>query len=322
MANITIEAMLSSLGGTKEEWDLVEVPIPEGLLVYTTDTGDFKLGNGIDRYIDLPVFFNAGNMESVNQLYNSLPNINDAIPGKFIIVNPEGDGYILSDITIGQVVTTIYLSNALNDKIAKNHTHTSDDITNIKSAALRNVGTNPGDVPDVQADGKLDPVVVPVVTGDSLDNDKILSYLVLAQMVDDDTSKLNLPNGFADEFYDETGIYSTENAAFTIGQYSGTNMTLVSKNTTTEEAPLTIKIFIRCEVSDPVNNNLLIDVSRDGRATWTSVALEESKLSGDTIRIFTGIADMSNAPTGTEIAYRIQGGASPLTTHGIYVKWV
>jgi len=323
MPNIPIEAMLSSLGGTKEEWELTSLPIPDGLLVYTIDTMDFKLGNGTDLYKDLPVFFNAGNMGSVNELYESLPNIENSVYGKFIIVNPDGTGYTLSDITIDQVVTTIYLTNALATKINKEHTHTVGDITNLKSAATRDIGTSPGNVPVVGENGKLDMSIVPIVTGDSLDNENLLSYLVTMQLADDSATRLRLPKGYADEFNDESGIATTTGTYNDNGYYSGNNLELVSKNITITETenPLSCNVFLRCSFDGDIEGNISVLVSRNNGVDFVNVPLEESKMSGEQIRILTGLGDFSNAPSGNDLVFKIQGGINNLDIHGICLRW-
>lgn len=322
MANIPIEAMLSSLGGTQEEWNLTSLPIPDGLLVYTIDTKDFKLGNGHDLYKDLPIFFNANNMSSVNELYESLPSVEDAVYGKFIIVDPDGTGYTLSDMTIDQVVTTVHLTNALSTKINKEHTHVVGDITNVKSAATRDIGTSPGNVPIVGENGKLDASIVPIVTGDSLDNENLLSYLVTMQLADDVSTKLRLHKGYADEFNDESGVRST-NGTFLNEYYSGTDLSLISNNISTTEVdnPLSCNVFLRCAFDGDIESNLTVSVSRNDGVDFVNVPLEESKMSGEQIRIFTGLGDFSNAPSGNDLVYRIQGGVGNLDIHGICLRW-
>jgi len=322
VTSIDIEALFNSLGGTKAEWDLLEVPIPKKLLVYAIDTGDFKLGDGTNKYRELPIIFNVENMIGVTSLYESFPSLDQAQPGKFVLVNSAGDGYVLSDLTISQLVTTAFLTNELKKKALATHSHNVRDVSGMGSCGKRDTGTEPGDVPIIQDTGKLDPAIVPTVTGETLDNDNLMSWMLLNQMVELDMTAITLKNDHMDEFEDETGIDTSNNATYdALGFYQGTNMMLKSKAIDITTNPLSVGMFVRAEVQNPINSNMLIDISLDDGTSWTSVALKESPLTTGSIRVFSGFADTTNATKTKKLRYRIQGGSTLLKIHGLHTKW-
>lgn len=285
-----INAMMQLGGGTEAEWNLTNVPVPAKMLAYAIDSKVFKLGDGVTLFANLPVFFDVTSMANVAEFRANFPAITGADAGTVMAVNASGTGYILSNIKLADLVQTSQMNTLLAQKAPITHTHTTSSIAGLKSAALRDVGTQPGNVPVIDATGKFPTSIVPMVSGDSIEKDDLLSYLILAQMADDDAVKLSLPAGYADEFEDESGIdtVASVNATYNVDKYTGTDISLVSKSTTVDSSPASTRLLFTCESTATPNADLLVEISRDDGSNWSGVVLEKSRMSSATIDILAG----------------------------------
>jgi hypothetical protein len=286
-----INALMQMNNGTSDEWNLVDVVIPQGLLVYSTDTQQFKLGDGNTLFVHLPVFFDATTAGDVETFKNNFPNINAVDANKLLVVNSQGDGFTLTDFTLSDLATVNMMNVALADKSPKVHTHLLNDIVGANSAAAKDVGITAGQVPVVGANGKLSEDVIPTIDDNSSTKDDIITWLVMKQLVEDDQVKLNMPNGYVDEFEDEShidtavSINSTYDA--TTGMYTLTEGTIQAMSETLEVSPSTIHTFFRSTETN-TNIELFFEISRDGGTNWAYTPVQQSRMSGDVIKIYTG----------------------------------
>ena len=286
-----IKALMQLAGGTEVEWNLTEIPIPTGVLAYAIDTKVFKIGNGTTLFKNLSVFFDASKMADVTTFKNSFPTLSVADANKIIVVNGTGTGYVVSDFDTSDLVKLSDLVTELSDKADIDHTHISTDITNIKSAALKEAGYEVGQVPIIGEDNKLPSTIVPLVSEDNTELTNVLSYLLTAQLAADDAVRLNLPNGYADEFNESTGIDLVDSVNETYdpeGYFTGINMDLVSVDEILDANPETLKLYFNAITEGIPNKTLLAEMSRDGGVTWSGISLEKQRMETPPIKVFTG----------------------------------
>lgn len=309
-----IKALMQIKDGTAFEWSLLDIPIPENVLVYVVDEMILKLGNGTDLYDQLPIFFDISKAGDLESFKNKFPELESDNSNKLLVVNSDGTGYQFSSYTIDDLVTLAALDTALDSKADITHSHNYTDIQGLGNVATRNIGNNPGEVPEVLTSGKLDKSIVPIVQEDSLDRDDILTWLVMKQLADDDATKLKLPSGIANEFEDTAGIdtslstNSVYNDTHKYYEVTGDGALVSTKKNTTNQL-IEVHMFSRIEGDISENVELIAEVSRDNGDTWAHLPLTKSKLSGEQIKVYTGDSTFNeqNASIQLDIAdYQIE----------------
>jgi len=285
-----INALIQIGGGTQAEWNLTTIPIPTGILAYAIDSKIMKLGDGTTLFSDLPTYFDLTSVDLLNEFRNSFPEPTGSMANKLIIVNNAGTGYIVSSIGITDIVLMSELSSLLASKANLVHSHNIGDITGLGTAAVREAGHSPGQVPVIGSNGKLPTSIVPPIVADSLVQEDLLSYLLTAQLAADDGVKLNLPDGIVDEFEDTTGIDAdlSTNETYTTGQYAGTDMELVSVAETLDVTPTSARLYFNCVTSGVPNKTLLGAVSRNDGVDWAIVPIEKQRMSVDPVEVYSG----------------------------------
>jgi hypothetical protein len=100
---------------------------------------------------------------------------------------------------------------------------------------------------------------------------------------------------------------TTQTGVAEIKMFDGTldDMHLVSASVSAAEVPDTMIIMVRTGLTDTVNTDYMVDVSRDGGTTWTTVALE-SIFVENAHTYFEGAAIVSAQPTGASLKYRVR----------------
>lgn len=68
----SIDSIVQFADGEKEKWNNVDIPIPKGMVIISTDTLDVKIGNGEDLYKDLPVLFSFQTIQDLVDKVNEL----------------------------------------------------------------------------------------------------------------------------------------------------------------------------------------------------------------------------------------------------------
>lgn len=84
-----INAITQFVGGTQAVWNSVTVPVPQGLVVYATDTTVVKIGDGITLYANLPVLFTLSSITSLTETINGLTANNTAALADFTTLSAE-----------------------------------------------------------------------------------------------------------------------------------------------------------------------------------------------------------------------------------------
>lgn len=84
------EETIEFADGQSADWDAFQLPIPDGLVVFTTDSQVFKVGNGHDLYSDLPDGPSiAGAVSGGDALTNTLADLLPADEDFIIYINNE-----------------------------------------------------------------------------------------------------------------------------------------------------------------------------------------------------------------------------------------
>lgn len=323
MALKEINALIQIQSGTANEWSLVSVPLPSGVLAYAIDTKEFRLGDGTTLYADLPTFFDADTADAVTQFKNSFPDLANGA-NKILVVNEAGDNFTLTDISITDLITASQLAAALADKSAKVHTHNTGEIVGIKSAALRDVGMSPGQIPAIDGSGKLPESVIPAITGDNLEQENLLMYLLMHQLDSDNQARLHLVSGVVDEFETEEGIDTADivSCTYNVDKYEfSPDAKLSSTIYDTEINIAKVHAMVRASFTGQLNTDFYLQMSRDGGTTWSRAALSVHKLSGEQIKILTGDV-VFDGPEGSSLKWRIRtvNGATA-TVEGLGISW-
>jgi len=263
-----IESLLQFENGTQEVWENTFVIIPNKALVYTIDTRIIKRGDGEHTFAELPVLFDMNDAQSAQEFHDSFPYLNVEDAYKPIYLSTNGKNYTVFDLDSRTLATREDLESSLSDKAEITHNHDSDYYT----------------LPEVSN-------LISSNTRTSEADEDILSYLVLAELDAQNSTKLNLNNGIADEFETTNGITLNQNFTLTDGVYSSSPSTesiLVSTNSTSMSNIAEAHVLLRMASDFDLNGDILVEVSRDDGITWCAVIMDKSILSQELIEVFTG----------------------------------
>jgi hypothetical protein len=75
MTITVIESLFQATGALQSDWDSIELPIPSGMVVLATDTGNVKIGDGVTLYGNLPIAFNLTAIATFQTLLNGKANL-------------------------------------------------------------------------------------------------------------------------------------------------------------------------------------------------------------------------------------------------------
>ena len=85
-----MEAAIQFAAGTEANWNTFALPIPENVVIITTDTLKFKRGDGVHTYSELPVGATIVNIAAGNNnLINVLAALTPSTEGMIIIIDNE-----------------------------------------------------------------------------------------------------------------------------------------------------------------------------------------------------------------------------------------
>jgi len=104
-----------------------------------------------------------------------------------------------------------------------------------------------------------------------------------------------------------------------------TDMTLISQSQTADSVPSEARVILFEEDVGVVtlNTDLKAYVSRDGGTTFTQVTLEEEAMYDAPARVLSGLADISEQPSGTSMVYKITThNTKNLKIHGTSMTWL
>ena len=260
-------------GSNATNWNNVDSILYDGLLAYSPDTKEFRLGNGVDAYEDLPIIFNLNDQDRMQDLMVQIPSIFTSEDiGKLLIVNADGTGYMLSDIKLSELLTRDYMESILSGYSSISHYHEEYPT---KAEVSSMIVTN---------------------TVVSMRGQDTISYLLLAKLDRESEQQLDLPDGFADEF-ETTDYIDMDNSNITHLQNYVTNASFSGEGSFNLQSKVyednnlinDTRVLFRGILDDLVpNKDVVAEVSRDGGITWTAVPLEKSILSGDIIGIYSG----------------------------------
>ena len=157
-----------------------------------------------------------------------------------------------------------------------------------------------------------------------------IGILGFKQAVNNGLTVFNLVDGIVDEFHDESGVDTPENAN---ANYDATNdlysnptttMTVISETFTAQTAPTTARIVIFAELLDGTGD-FVVSATRDNSTFNTITLTDEGFQAGSSgLKIFSG----STTLTGTsspQVALRWKVVGSSLTgtnkMHGVALQW-
>lgn len=121
-----IKNLIQLSRGTEKLLLSLTAPIPDGVLIYSLDSGLFKLGNGSSTYTDLEALFSYEQLSSfiddkTTSLSAIFEDVSIADDGKVIIIKydevTETYKYGISDILITDIVNDLSSINSLNTEI-------------------------------------------------------------------------------------------------------------------------------------------------------------------------------------------------------------
>lgn len=69
---IALESLTQFIDGTLAEWNNQTVPVPKGLVVIASDTGDVRLGDGTALFQDLPTLFKIQELLTIGSDLNTV----------------------------------------------------------------------------------------------------------------------------------------------------------------------------------------------------------------------------------------------------------
>lgn len=153
-----IGGLTQFVGGTQAVWDTVEIPVPNGLVVYAPDTTAIKVGNGSSRYSELPVLFNLSTILGlVDQVNANSTNV--------AILQAQMVGVQASLTSIVSQLTTLSLGGGLSDLGGDlSGTPATAEIVAIDGVPISVIGANPGD--NITFDGTRFVPIAPPTTED------------------------------------------------------------------------------------------------------------------------------------------------------------
>lgn len=105
-----VKSLVQFSRGTKLVWETFDKPIPDGVVIYSTDDGVFKLGDGVSAFKDLPTLFTYANLISaqggISELFEE-PVI--AQNGNIVIISTDPitgiQKYVVSETKLTDLIT-------------------------------------------------------------------------------------------------------------------------------------------------------------------------------------------------------------------------
>jgi hypothetical protein len=150
------EAIIEFAGGTEVIWNSCQLPIPNNVLVYTTDSKKFKKGNGVTIYAELPDGPSIDGIADASELTLSiLSNLIAADEQCVIIIDNEM--YDASSTTIDQIVSR--LSDINNKEVMQSAT--LDNVESYEDVADNTITASDDNKLTVVTDSKLSPGILP-----------------------------------------------------------------------------------------------------------------------------------------------------------------
>lgn len=276
-------------------WDN-DMIVPEGRMIYNSETRTVYKGNGLDFLEDLEPYLDLTLTEDIATFYNTIfPQL----------VPEDADGILLTDVSgsfsasdlmrTEDIITKEDLLSTLEFYADNVHEHGYIDIIDFGTAVTRAIGLKPNEIPVLNSRGQLDESVIPPnVSLNDKDSD-IISFLLLGRMSKTDMVGLEMPRGIVDEFVDmsnidiyNSGEYRWDNQAI---YKDGPNFSIVSKPYTKNENN-SIYIYFRGSVlNGSMNKDIMIEVSR-GSQYWSQVILNKLPMVKSTIECFSGVVDL------------------------------
>ena len=100
-------------------------------------------------------------------------------------------------------------------------------------------------------------------------------------------------------------------------------MSLVGLPASAMASPRRAQIVVLAEPVDPVvvNTDLIASASRDDGTTWTPATLVSQGSYGDGLVIFSGDADLTAQPAGTQMRWRIETTTAEQRIHAVAMTW-
>jgi hypothetical protein len=134
MAIKQIKSMVQFTRGSSLVWDSLVTPIPDGVVTFAIDSGDFKLGDGVTLYSALPVLFTYADLVAAQGGISSMfeeptieQNGNIAVVSFDVVSNTVK--YAVSDTSLASLLSSI-------QTLETDNTNQDAAIANLLAAAL------------------------------------------------------------------------------------------------------------------------------------------------------------------------------------------
>jgi N-acetylneuraminic acid mutarotase len=298
MALSDINALLEYSGATEAQWNAISIPLSINMLAYAKDTKVFKIGDGINSFSDLPIAYQLTEATKINTIVETFPEFSSEIGNKLVLVSPEGDGYITSDIDITALANRANFDNQVITKSTVEHSHGEEYLTSDQAHEILSVTKNL-----------------------KFESQDIVSQLILKDMEETERDILQMSKSFADEFNDTTHINTTD----TTMEYSGTSYIpaetednkIVSEHIPTIDNITSMRAMLRGTFDGIPNADHYTELSRDNGDTWALVNVEKSAICTSSLDTIVGICDFDKAlqeHTLTEIEMDVEDIKGDCTT--------
>lgn len=84
----TVDSLTQFVNATQSSWNQTTVPVPQGVLIYASDTTVLKLGDGKTLYADLPVLLTLSQLVNIqSQLVSMQAIVNSLTTTALTITN-------------------------------------------------------------------------------------------------------------------------------------------------------------------------------------------------------------------------------------------
>jgi hypothetical protein len=281
-----MNALIQFTTGEGQVWDGLTSPIPNGMWIYDSDNNVVVEGDGVKLFSELTPIFDFQKIEDVQAFYiDYLPQTLNGYTSKVLKIKSDGSKYEFSSINVTEMLTLGQLNNTLNNYATVGHNH--DDRYVIKDAQH--------------------PVAAGSISGMTVPEADIVSYLTLEALDEDNATMMHLANGYADEFETEDGIdIAASDYVFTQGVVNNqvdTELSIVSTTQTAEVDVEQVTAMVRMNTNGVVGRDVKLEISRDDGATWAAGGIFKRDMHADTIDIYTGECNFDGEYTTSNLIF-------------------
>lgn len=282
-----VQSILQLVSGPEGAWDKIQIPMPEGVMIYASDTKTIKLADGVSLYADLDTVYDLDDWDDAYTFGHEFPFLSVDVANGVVSVTADKRYSYTQKALDALMITTV----------AQTQVDTRSDAEHDHNDAYYTIGQTSTFISKM---------------GSAKDN-QLISYLLLRELSLTD-GYYSDANGVADSFT------TLDNVTVTTGNWSDGTITsadgildIISLVKELEANIATSYIYISTDSDESVVN---CEVSRDGGTNWETVTLVQNALSTDSIKILTGSALYTGLAEGSSFMWRIHAD-TPIELYGV-----